>query len=52
MPAGTTSKSVGAQGGNSLLLDGSVNWKNINQMTNYWASPDGGYWNMWGIPNR
>jgi len=52
MPAGTTSRKVGAQGGNSLLLDGSVNWKNINQMTNYWASPDGGYWNMWAAPGR
>ena len=44
---GPTSKAVGAQGGNSLLLDGSVNWKNIKKMTNYWASPDGGYWNAW-----
>ena len=47
MPTTTTSKQVGAQGGNSLLLDGSVSWKNINKMTNYWASPDGGYWNAW-----
>jgi type II secretory pathway pseudopilin PulG len=43
----TTSKAAGAQGGNSLLLDGSVNWKSIGKMTNYWASPDGGYWNAW-----
>jgi prepilin-type N-terminal cleavage/methylation domain-containing protein len=47
MATATTSKAVGAQGGNSLLLDGSVNWKNISKMTNYWASPDGGYWNAW-----
>jgi prepilin-type N-terminal cleavage/methylation domain-containing protein len=46
-PTATTSKAAGAQGGNSLLLDGSVNWKNISKMTNYWASPDGGYWNAW-----
>lgn len=43
----TISKSVGAVGGNSLLLDGSASWKNISKMTNYWASPDGGYWNAW-----
>ena len=38
---------VGALGGNSLLLDGSAGWKSISKMTNYWASPDGGYWNAW-----
>lgn len=43
----TTSRDVGAQGGNSLLLDGSVHWKNIRQMTNYWAFEAGYYWNMW-----
>jgi prepilin-type N-terminal cleavage/methylation domain-containing protein len=43
----TTSMQVGAVGGNVLLLDGSVHWKNINQMTNYWSYQDGGYWNMW-----
>jgi prepilin-type N-terminal cleavage/methylation domain-containing protein len=43
----TTSKAVGAVGGNSLLLDGSASWKNISKLTNYWASPDGGYWNAW-----
>jgi prepilin-type N-terminal cleavage/methylation domain-containing protein len=43
----TTSKSAGALGGNSLLLDGSAGWKSISKMTNYWASPDGGYWNAW-----
>ena len=47
MPTATTSKAVGARGGNSLLLDGSVNWKNIAKMNNYWASPSGGYWNAW-----
>ena len=46
-PSTTTSKQAGAQGGNSLLLDGSVNWKNINKMTNYWAADGGGYWNAW-----
>ncbi len=46
-PTATTSKAVGASGGNSLMLDGSVNWKNISKMSNYWASPDGGYWNAW-----
>ena len=44
---GITSKAAGAQGGNSLLLDGSVNWKNISRMTNYWAADGGGYWNAW-----
>jgi len=43
----TTSKQAGARGGNSLLLDGSVNWKNITKMTNYWAADGGGYWNAW-----
>jgi len=44
----TTSKQTGAQGGNRLLLDGSVNWKNISKMTNYWSSHFGGeYWNAW-----
>ncbi len=38
---------VGAQGGNVLLLDGSVRWKNLKQMTNYWASQAGFYWNAW-----
>jgi prepilin-type N-terminal cleavage/methylation domain-containing protein len=47
MPAPTTSKAVGAQGGNSLLLDGSVHWKKIGRMTNYWADPGGNYWNAW-----
>jgi prepilin-type N-terminal cleavage/methylation domain-containing protein len=43
----TTSPQVGARGGNVLLVDGSVHWKNIEQMTNYWAYQGGGYWNMW-----
>lgn len=46
-PTPTTSKDVGAKGGNCLLLDGSVNWKNIERMTNYWAAPGGEYWNAW-----
>jgi len=51
-PTTTTSRKAGAQGGNSLLLDGSVNWKNINQMTNYWSANGGGYWNMWAAPGQ
>lgn len=43
----TKPKQIGAQGGNVLLLAGSVHWKNINQMTNYWAAQGGGYWNNW-----
>jgi type II secretory pathway pseudopilin PulG len=46
-PTAKTSKRAGAQGGNSLMLDGSVNWKGIDRMTNHWASPDGSYWNAW-----
>ena len=38
---------VGAQGGNVLLLDGSVHWKKLKQMTNYWAFQAGFYWNAW-----
>ena len=38
---------VGAKGGNVALLDGSVHWKNIRAMTNYWAFQAGSYWNMW-----
>ena len=47
MPTATTSKALGAQGGNSLLLDGSVHWKRINSMSNYWADPGGNYFNAW-----
>jgi prepilin-type N-terminal cleavage/methylation domain-containing protein len=43
----TTSRDVGAAGGNVLLLDGSVQWRNIKRMTNYWAYTSGGYWNAW-----
>ncbi len=43
----TTSKEAGAAGGNVLLVDGSVHWRNINRMTNYWAYTAGGYWNAW-----
>ena len=43
----TTSRDVGAQGGNVLLLSGSVHWKNLRQMTNYWAFESGIYWNAW-----
>lgn len=43
----TKPKDVGAQGGNVLLLDGSVHWKNLRLMTNYWAFQSGSYWNAW-----
>jgi prepilin-type N-terminal cleavage/methylation domain-containing protein len=43
----TKPKEVGAMGGNVLLLSGSVHWRNINQMTNYWACQYGVYWNAW-----
>ena len=43
----TRSKDVGGQGGNVAYLDGSVQWKNIRAMTNYWAFQAGYYWNMW-----
>jgi len=44
----TNSGQAGARGGNVLLLDGSVQWKNLKQMTNYAASQFGdGYWNAW-----
>jgi prepilin-type N-terminal cleavage/methylation domain-containing protein len=44
----TTSRQVGAKGGNILVLDGSVVWKNIKLTTNYAASQFGsGYWNAW-----
>ena len=43
-----TSAQVGARGGNELFLDGSVQWRNIRQMTNYAASPWGNaYMNAW-----
>jgi prepilin-type N-terminal cleavage/methylation domain-containing protein len=43
----TKSQDVGAVGGNVLLLSGTVLWKNLRQMTNYWAFESGYYWNMW-----
>jgi prepilin-type N-terminal cleavage/methylation domain-containing protein len=43
----TKPKDVGAQGGNLLLLDGSVQWRNLARMTNYWAAQGGVYWNAW-----
>ncbi len=43
----TTSKAAGAVGGNVLFLDGSVSWKNINSMSNYWSAAGGGYFNAW-----
>ena len=43
----TRPQDLRAQGGNVLLLAGSVHWKNLRQMTNYWAAEAGGYWNAW-----
>jgi len=44
----TTSLQAGGKGGNVLLLDGSVPWRNLRQTTNYAASQFGsGYWNAW-----
>jgi prepilin-type N-terminal cleavage/methylation domain-containing protein len=43
----TLPQQLKAQGGNVLLLGGSVHWKNIRRMTNYWACEAGGYWNAW-----
>ena len=43
----TKPKEVGAQGGNVLLLDGSVHWKNLNKMTNYWSFQYGVGWSAW-----
>ena len=44
---GKTSKQVGALGGNVGYLDGSVAWKPIAKMTNYWAWQGGTYFNAW-----
>ena len=44
---GKTSKQVGAAGGNVGYLDGSVAWKPIAKMTNYWAYQSGIYYNAW-----
>lgn len=41
-PDGLSSKDFGAMGGNVELLDGSVNWKNIDRMNSYQAS------RLWG----
>jgi len=43
----TKSADVGAKGGNVALLDGSVQWKNLRAMSNYWAFQAGSYWNAW-----
>ena len=48
--AGASSRDIGAKGGNSGFLDGSVHWKPISQMQNYrgsrlWGS--GGSFAMW-----
>ena len=44
---GKTSRQVGAAGGNVGYLDGSVAWKPIAKMTNYWAFQGGIYYNAW-----
>jgi len=47
-PNPTTPKQVGAEGGNQLLLDGSVHWKKMLEMTNYPAIPaSGAYMGFW-----
>jgi prepilin-type N-terminal cleavage/methylation domain-containing protein len=43
----TRPSDVGAKGGNVLLLDGSVQWKRMRAMSNYWAFQAGTYWNAW-----
>ncbi|MEY4387483.1 MAG: hypothetical protein RLY20_2766 [Verrucomicrobiota bacterium] len=44
----TTPAQVGAQGGNQLLLDGSVHWRNLRAMTNYPAIPgSAAYMGVW-----
>ena len=43
----TKPQDLKAQGGNVLLLTGSVHWRNIRVMTNYWAFEAGTYWNAW-----
>jgi len=43
----TKPKDVDDQGGNVLLLDGSVQWENLRRMTNDWAFQAGIYWNAW-----
>lgn len=48
--AGATSKAIGAVGGNVALLDGSVHWKNIDQMHPYRGSrlwDDSGCFGVW-----
>jgi prepilin-type N-terminal cleavage/methylation domain-containing protein len=47
---GASSAEIGAMGGNVGLLDGSVSWRNIDQMKVYRASQrwgDDGCWAMW-----
>jgi prepilin-type N-terminal cleavage/methylation domain-containing protein len=47
---GASSADLGAEGGNVGLLDGSVNWKTINQMRIYRGSrlyDESGCWAMW-----
>lgn len=47
---GASSAAIGAAGGNLGLLDGSVSWKNVNDMNTYRGSQmwgDSGCWAMW-----
>jgi prepilin-type N-terminal cleavage/methylation domain-containing protein len=47
---GESSRDIGAAGGNVGLLDGSVSWKNVNQMKTYRGSQQwdlSGCWAMW-----
>jgi prepilin-type N-terminal cleavage/methylation domain-containing protein/prepilin-type processing-associated H-X9-DG protein len=44
---GVSSKTLGGAGGNVAYLDGSVQWKKIDRMTNYWAAPNTAYWACW-----
>jgi len=47
---GLSSQKIGAVGGNVGLLDGSVNWKPIQQMKQYrgWSSQvEGECWAVW-----
>lgn len=44
---GMTSREIGAKGGNSGKVDGSVEWKNIKLMQDYYAEPSGWFKSSW-----
>jgi hypothetical protein len=46
-PSGTTPISVGADGGNVGLLDGSANWKDIFDMNEYYNSTGSSHFGYW-----